>query len=300
MLVAMLDSVHTARWLTQFVNTGHSFTIIPSKKFRNVHPNLKGLIEGSDQFKMAGMFRFIPLKFAGYFDYLLSRFSFMGTSESRSQFISRAMAKCDFDYIHCLEFQGAGYLIREIPRIPSIQTKIIVTNWGSDIYFFQNDEVELLKIKSTLARADIYSGECERDYALATKYGFKGEFLPCIPNAGGFNSIPSPYGESGEVIDKTSSRDWVVCKTYGGLFGRGDLILDEVERILESENGWNFFFYSVTEAVHAVSEDLDRYRGWPLARRSASLREGYGRVGVAPLVVRVANSTPSPDRSASI
>jgi hypothetical protein len=44
LLIAMLDSVHTARWLEQFVGENLAFTIFPSKKFKVLHPKLQTLI----------------------------------------------------------------------------------------------------------------------------------------------------------------------------------------------------------------------------------------------------------------
>ena len=216
------------------------------------------LLGNSNQFTLAAPYRFIPRRFVGYFDYFVLRILFNGNAEKRTKFISHETAQVKYDFIHCLEFQGAGYLIRGLPRAKVLGPKFIVTNWGSDIYFFQNNESDLVKIKATLSRADLYSGECERDYALATKYGFRGEFLPCIPNAGGFDEIPSPYDPKGHLINKTSERDWVICKTYGGQFGRGDLILDEVEKVLKSQQNWNFYFYSVTEDLEERTSGLQK------------------------------------------
>ncbi len=247
LLIAPLDSVHTVRWLSQFSSSTNSFVILPSKKFRKVHPLLVSMIGEHRNYSLGSIFGKLPIRLVGYLDYLFSKLSLKNKTNLKTYWISRAVKSEDFDYIHCLEFQGAGYLVRNLSKNLRNNPKIIVTNWGSDIYFFQNISEHIVKIKQTLNRADFYSGECERDYALATKYGFTGQFLPCIPNAGGFELIDSPYDSSGQISKKTSSRKWVTCKTYGGQFGCGELILQAAENFLQRSNNYNFFFFSVTE-----------------------------------------------------
>jgi hypothetical protein len=70
--------------------------------------------------------------------------------------------------------------------------------------------------------------------------GYLGQFLPCIPNAGGFkmNSI--------EVL-APESQTGIICKAYGGQFGRGDLLLIVLDEFLSFAPGTPVFLYSVTE-----------------------------------------------------
>jgi glycosyltransferase involved in cell wall biosynthesis len=158
------------------------------------------------------------------------------------------LQKGKFDYVHALEIQGAGYLCDK--AIDKKDFKFILTNWGSDIFYFQNLPEHLPKIKSALAKADLYSAECKRDYKLALDLGFNGVQLPCIPNGGGL--IDS------EILDigiPTSERKNIVVKAYGGTFGRGALAIEAVSKELLENRDLTAYFYSVTEdLIESVKE----------------------------------------------
>lgn len=246
LLVGMFDSVHFARWITQFHQENVEILIFPSRKFRRVHPILLETLNTSE-FCSLGIYklnRFLPRKLYGYIDYFLFilplkvgiRFNIRGW------FLKKVIQKSNVDFVHLMEFQHAGYLyldaIKTLSNRPNY--KLISTNWGSDIYYFQHDPNHKSRIQELLALTDLYSAECTRDYDLARNLGYSGKFLPCIPNAGGFrrNSIESPAPEV---------RSGIVCKAYGGQFGRGDLLLTVLEEFLAFNPSIPVFLYSVTE-----------------------------------------------------
>jgi len=61
LVVCMLDSIHSARWLTQFREQDIDFLLFPSSPHRRVHPELERLRSSSE----AASFRLAPL--ARYF-----------------------------------------------------------------------------------------------------------------------------------------------------------------------------------------------------------------------------------------
>jgi hypothetical protein len=71
LVVAMLDSIHTARWLSQFQNQEIDFVIVGSKKHKRLHPNLMQLLKsrGEAQYELAHFRN--SLGFAGYLDFFL-------------------------------------------------------------------------------------------------------------------------------------------------------------------------------------------------------------------------------------
>ena len=249
LLIAMLDSVHTARWLEQFAGDDLEFTIFPSKKFKHLHPKLLRLIaQGSaSQYKL---YRRTPLSTSGYDDFL--RFnSLISKNASRQSKLNRLIAQIPFDYIHAMEMQGAGYLLTG-SKVPK-QCKTIFSNWGSDIYYFKNFEEHCIKIKKVLSKVDAYSAECVRDYDLAKDLGFKGILLPCIPNAGG-HFVPA-HSKS------PTERSQIIVKGYGGLFGRAEEVIRIAEEVLKKYKWVNFFFYSVTKDNYESLNELKRKFG---------------------------------------
>jgi hypothetical protein len=251
LVVAMLDSVHTYRWLLQFSAKEIDFVICSSKKFRNLHPELKVLLNtsGVASYRL-GKFNYFK-GISGYLDYffyiLLSKYFGLNL---RVRSIRRISRTGEFNFVHALEIQGAGYVACGALAAVNPRPKLIVTNWGSDIYYFQNIPEHKSRIIETLAAADYYSAECQRDYELAKSLGFNGISLPCIPNAGGFDlSIM-------ETQVSTSSRKTIVAKAYGGVFGRGDLIIMALSNVLKSNLEFNVFLYSVTDDLVDSVESL--------------------------------------------
>jgi hypothetical protein len=166
--------------------------------------------------------------------------------------LRKFLKKNKFDYIHCLEIQGAGYLLSDsLDGSASIASKIIITNWGSDIYYFKEFKNHEARIRKTLAIADYYSAECVRDYKLAREMGFGGTDLPCIPNAGGFDLRDS------ENYPLPSQRNLIVIKAYGGTFGRGDYAIHAVGKILAEFINYSAYFYSVTTDLIPLVQSLE-------------------------------------------
>lgn len=249
LLIAMLDSIHTARWLEQFAGQDLEFTIFPSKKFKHLHPKLLNLIArgGAGQFKL---YRHTPLSTSGYDDFLRLN-SWISKDDSRQSTLNRLIAQLPFDYIHAMEMQGAGYLLSE-STVPK-QCKTIISNWGSDIFYFKRFEEHFIKIKKALSRVDAYSAECVRDYDLAKDLGFKGIFLPCIPNAGG-HFVPAHS-------KLPTERSQIIVKGYGGVFGRAEEVIRIAEEVLKKYMWVNFFFYSVTKDNLESLKELKRKFG---------------------------------------
>jgi len=240
-IVAMMDSVHTARWAEQFKDESVIIYFYPSRKFRHIHPHLVGLLKsrGNACYKVLGSSwgYFI----AGYIDFIRHEL-IKHSANRRISTLRKILAQSCFDYIHAIEIQGAGYLLTEIEKGLLKKSKLIITNWGSDIVFYLNKETDLEKIGKVLKIADYYSAECARDYDLANQLGFSGVALPCIPNAGGFKLAASK-----RKTTLASTRKQIIVKGYGGVFGRVDLVIPAIELILSQYPIITVLFYSVTD-----------------------------------------------------
>jgi hypothetical protein len=242
LVIGLFDSVHFARWLSQFENSNCKIWIFPSKKFKHLHPDLISLLwkNGSNLIcpELNSKFYF---PFYGYIDFMFQKIGCRFKSYSRSSRLIRVLSGESFDIIHAIEIQGAGYLLDSISKEISKDVKTIVTNYGSDIAFFEHDLDHQLRIRSLLSWIQYYSAECKRDYALATKHGFKGIFLPCIPNAGGF---PMKLLETQKML--ASERDLILVKSIGGTFGLGGVAIEAVSEFIHSHPEFEVFFYAVT------------------------------------------------------
>ena len=80
---------------------------------------------------------------------------------------------------------------------------------------------------------------------------FSGADLPCVPNAGGFDLVGSS-----QELPLPSHRKQILIKGYGGIFGRADLPISILELIAEEFPSYLFHFYSVTEDVQLLLNQL--------------------------------------------
>lgn len=243
LVIGMVDSIHLARWLSLFVDHEVDFSIFPSKKFRHIHPILLGLLKNNHS---SAHFRLLESNglrvLAGYLDFLKYEIFKHGKKfEKRVQRIEHALHVEKFEYLHAIELQGAGYLLTDVNEKLLNRSNVIVTNWGSDIVFFHQNDDHLRRIKKILNIADYYSAECVRDYQLARLYGFRGVNLPRSPNSGGFSKE--------QILTNSqppSQRLQIMVKGYGGMFGRADVVIDTLETISSSYPEYTFLFYSTT------------------------------------------------------
>ena len=256
LVIGMLDSIHLGRWLTQFNQENLDFIIMPSKKFRRIHPLIKSLTQSSSNFKFANFF--YKYRFAGYIDFAIYEVLYkLFKLNLRINFLNKILLGHEFFRIHALELQGAGYLCLDwsLKYKKEFDDKLILTNWGSDIYHFYHDENHLLKIQGVLKISRYYSAECVRDYDLATRFGFKGVFLPCNPNSGG---IEIPVEQN---LSQTSLRNNIIVKGYGGNFGRSNLLIPILNKILTDFPLIDIFYYSVTPDIEILI--LDQINQFP-------------------------------------
>ena len=249
LIICMMNSIHSAKWLSQFEDSEIDFYIFPSTYFRRVHPLLKQLVHSKS--KANYTVQLIP-EISGYWDYFQERiFRLIFPQSSRKQRLNRFINSVSPEIIHALEFQHSAYLCVEVFNSYGKNFEFIATNWGSDIYHFMYLPEHIIRIRQVLDYADKYSAECTRDLKLAVDLGFKGEFLPVFPNAGGF-----ALEEIAKKRPLTSSRTLILVKGYGGYFGRVQLVIESLIQILDESPQYSVFFYSVTDDVVEIVEDL--------------------------------------------
>ena len=241
-LVAMVDSIHVARWIAQFPAAEYKFFIFPSSPNRRIHPLI-------DQMRASqGNVEIYP--FGGRISLPLWGMDLLLGNRVRSWFLQKLIRRVNPDFVHALEFQHGAYLADKALRAGKLDNQFIATNYGSDIYWFQQFPKHLERIKSVLERADRYSAECERDVQLALGYGFKGEVLPVIPNAGG---IPEKYAQM-EVLPP-SGRKLIMIKGYDGWVGRATLAVKALPLIKDQLEGFEIVFYSCNgKTIRAIQK----------------------------------------------
>jgi hypothetical protein len=240
LVIAMFDSPHTARWLSQFKNNEANLIVFPAEKFRKTHYMLRDLFIESKNIRSGN--RFCNIQIEGIFDFVLEKiFIFRWFKFDRKNRLQKIIRKYNFDLVHLMELSKAGVLYEEISSLNLKSHRILISNWGSELMLAKHEVRYLEQIKSLLKKASFFTAECERDYLLANEYGFEGEYLAKIPAGGGFLFDFD--------ITKCSSRKNIIVKGYGGNLGRADISLKVVEKLLTVFENTTAFVYSCTPDV---------------------------------------------------
>ena len=254
LLIGMLNSVHLANWLERIADSEFEIHLFPSRQYRHLHPNIKVIASKFGNISVVKLP--IPQRISVYVEFLLdTKWLKFITYFSRSSRLRRLLAKNEFHKIHAIEIQNAGYLLMEsLPKNGNFRN-IIVTNWGSDIYYFSQFPDDAKKIRECLSHASYYSAECKRDYVLAKEYGFKGVELPVVPNS---TTFTSDYFD--KKLQPSRYRNQIILKCYGGTFGLGDLLLMVAESLLGKYVEFSIYSYSITPELLIRAEILrNRY-----------------------------------------
>ena len=264
LVVCMLDAVHAGRWLEQFVDEEIDFVLFPSSPNRRIHPKIRNLLESEQQAK----FRLAPL--VGSFGLFLWALDRIFQNKARGSILRILTSRWRPDFVHVLELTNAGYVALEAfwDPVKSRSFKLISTNWGSDIHWFSRFPNHRAKLKRLLSITDAYSCECGRDIKLAKDLGYAGEYLPVIPNAGGFSKelLSQPLLPSAE-------RTTIAVKGYHGWAGRAKVAvlalaqmrgeLEGIRVVIFSANLATVFFAS--RVLKRAGIDFEIYRKFMLS-----------------------------------
>ncbi len=249
LVICMYDSIHSARWLSQFQDQDIEFLLFPSSPHRKVHKNLKALVAGNSK----ASYKLFPLsKFFGLPLWIADKFV---DNWFRSTLVKSAIRSFKPQFVHAMELQNAGYIAAK--ALPSKSSaKLIATNWGSDIFWFQQFPKHRDKLKHLLSVADYYSCECNRDVALAKSLGFQGQVMPVIPNAGGFSK---------ELLSKPvpllTDRKVIAIKGYHGWVGRAKIALEAVEAIATELKAYLLVVYSANRGTITLAKQIAKRTG---------------------------------------
>ncbi len=244
----MFDSIHTARWLSQFKDQNLEFLLVPSSPHRRLNSQLSNLVasSGKAKFKFATASKIFGLPL-----WVLDKFFDNGF---RGLWVRSLTKTFKPDSVHALELQNAGYIaLKAFEKKKPAEVKLISTNWGSDIFWFQQFPKHREKLSKLLSISDRYSCECHRDVELAKELGFKGEVLPVAPNAGGFTK---------EILNQPlvplANRNVIAIKGYHGWVGRAKVALQALEMIATEISKYSVVVYSANATTVRFAKKVAR------------------------------------------
>jgi glycosyltransferase involved in cell wall biosynthesis len=277
LIIAMSNSIHTARWISHINDENWEVILFPTNLFVAVHPEIRNIKIYNSRIiqriiksykadkrskKMFSEFDLYPFSskkksasslFSDLFKFIIP--------DTRIRSLVKLINKFKPDIIHSMHIQEAGYLTLEAKkRMKGNFPKWLVTNWGSELNLFAKLKSHKDKIREVLESCDYFSSECKRDLLIAQKYGFKGKFLNVVPNSGGldFNYIKKLREET----KKTSERKVVMLKGYQGWAGRALVGIRAIERCAEFLIGFKIIIFCIdTVEVRIAAELLNKNTG---------------------------------------
>lgn len=260
LIVAMANSIHTARWLSHVIDEDWDIHLFPVDFFTEVHPQiyalgnkvkihtpwiLEKIIRKYKQNKQQGssgetdIYKLIK----GY-----QQNSLMAKNILRKIYrvdyvkkLSKLINKINPDIIHSMHIQAAGYLtLAAKEKIKGQFPPWIVSNWGSEIDLFRFFPEQKERISKVLRNCDFYSGECNREVPIIKDMGFKGKIFAIMPNSGGldFNYIARIKSD---VLP--SKRKNIMLKGYSNWSGRALVGLRALERCADILGGYKITIY---------------------------------------------------------
>src|SRR6185312_2882643 len=195
LFVAIGESVHTARWLSQIADEGWDLHLFPSevglphKDYRNVtiHSFYKQHLNGSKSgVRELGIYWPLSRGAARIKQFCELTAPQRFTQASR---LARTIRKLKPDVVHVLEMQNAGYLTVDARKLMNGEAfpPCIYSSWGSDIFLYGRQPEHAARIRAFLSECDYFIADCARDLTLPAQFGFRGDALGVFTTAGGYD-----------------------------------------------------------------------------------------------------------------
>ncbi|MGQ9367398.1 glycosyltransferase [Azospirillum sp. ST 5-10] len=308
LVVAMSNSVHTARWLDVVRGRGISFVLLPVAAGGFCH-ELSGLPvvrdradvdalpadqvsvfppECVDAARVAGLDTFL-----GYAPWLPS---FMDNADglSRPAHLLEAITRLRPALVHSLETQFAGYLCMAVKRLlgPAMPPWML-SSWGSDVYLYRKVPDEPARLREIARSVDAYLSDSERDVALFRDLGYTGPTLPVMPASGGIDIDMLPSLDS---LPPPSRRREILVKGLHGWSGRALSTLAAIHLAAPALTGFTIGLLSPAPVVADTARTLSEWDGLAIDRvpHLATYRDVIRRIAGARAVVGVGISDGTP------
>jgi glycosyltransferase involved in cell wall biosynthesis len=125
------------------------------------------------------------------------------------------------------------------------KVKWIYSSWGSDVYYFEKLNIEEKIFKQILQRINFLISDCNRDYEIVKKMGFKNQFLGVLPGNGG---IDFPI-EQRQLL-RPQHRKSIIIKAYNDNIGRGMEILKSFdESLIRLLKGFDIILFGANQEI---------------------------------------------------
>ncbi|GLB50841.1 glycosyltransferase [Neptunitalea lumnitzerae] len=247
-LMVSMPTLHFFRWVSQLKNTNFEvywFDIVDGgnsiEKISWVHQ----ITNWKRKFDYPGR-SFIKKNFEGIYNTIQKV-----NDRSTEKVFEETLKKIQPDMVHSFAlYVSCTPIISVMKKYNNISW--IYSSWGSDLFYFQNDELYLKDIKRVLPRVNYLFADCRRDFLIAKKLGFQGDFLGVYPGGGGFD-----FSLMKDLKKDFKERNVILIKGYQGRSGRAVEVLKALLRIKNEVEDFGLTIFGAAEEVVQFVENSD-------------------------------------------
>jgi len=134
----------------------------------------------------------------------------------------------------------------------------IFSAWGNDLYYLQNDPKHLKGMKIAFKRINYMFADCKRDFKIAKKYNFKGEYLGTFPTGGGYEL--DRYNSYSKQFEE---RKTILIKGYQNTFGRCNTVLKAILSLKKELSEFNIIVFGADQAVFEFMDSAKELKKMP-------------------------------------
>ncbi|MDW8849239.1 glycosyltransferase [Flavobacterium sp. MMLR14_040] len=239
-LMVSIPSLHFFRWTSQLQDSGHEvywFDITgmseKSERLNWVSQKVSWKLKWNYPGRL-----FVKKKFPKVYQFL-QHFNEYKTSSVFEEYLN----EIEPDVVHSFALYLSCTPIISVMEKKSNQ-KWIYSSWGSDLFYFQNDEKYLKDIKRVLPRVNYLFTDCKRDYEIAKEHGFSGDFLGVFPGGGGFDLA---HMEQYKLPNE--QRKTILIKGFQGRSGRAISVLKGIECLKKELIDYNIVVFGADDEV---------------------------------------------------
>lgn len=243
LIVGMATSVHTVRFIELLDGSGHDVHLFDTALSAQPHPDLTGChIHATNLAGEPPAGATVEGPPAG------------DTCPRQLDHLRWVIDTVAPDVMHVHETTEAGSLVGMLlQRDGSLGTPWLLTNWGSDLYWFGRQPAFVPLLRRIMEACPNLTAECHRDIALARAFGFRGQVLGVWPVAGG---IDREHAAGLRSPGPTSARRAIAFKGMTAAYGQAGVALEAVSRCGDLLAGWELLGYQMSEDATVRAREI--------------------------------------------
>lgn len=246
-IIGMAESSHLHRWIevTQSVYPRAKLLLFPSDSPNLTKDKLRQ-IKGSH--KNTRIFRLFPNARINYVLNVLSDY-FLG--QIWRAFLLRYLLLIHRPkVVHFHEIQHGAYIYNYVHNYKRthLQSKYIISTWGSDLYLYHNLDSHKKRIQECLKWADVITAERKFEKEIVEKFDFSGKFIAPV-----YISVGQSQNLKAEMI-LPSLRKNIIVKGYQDQAGRALNVLNALARTSDVVRDFEILVFSASDSILAQVE----------------------------------------------